>query len=246
MVTANPMQFLNQSIDDVIIECEQLLTPIKVLALEDNNNQQVLQQIKALKEALNIIQQQHISQKLNPTEVSEVGNYVIQLLHSLGHYSYHQEQSESATHLIHCSLPIALFISRQSGEINLLEPIVDTIAQYANKLTEPKDLETFSYLLAEIISAISPSIKADLDNSNPNRAWRILNLNYAIIGTRSHQPELMEIAFDYLIKGFANEVSDFFSQGMEQMELLNYPTQVREVMTRYYNEWSKLNTNTLH
>jgi len=38
-------------------------------------------------------------------------------------------------------------------------------------------------------------IKADIDKSELERAWRILNLNHGIIATRTHNIEIMPSVF---------------------------------------------------
>ena len=81
-------------------------------------------------------------------------------------------------------------------------------------------------------------IARDLETVNPGRPWRLLNLNRAIVATRTHQPEVMEEAFSALAAQLPDDAPGFFTQGMEQMELLNYPPQVREVMDRYYKKWN--------
>jgi uncharacterized protein YigA (DUF484 family) len=53
---------------------------------------------------------------------------------------------------------------------------------------------------------------------------------------------MMEHAFDTLIQYLPEEAPEFFRQGMEQMEALNYPQQVREVVERYNDEWGRPRT----
>ena len=48
----------------------------------------------------------------------------------------------------------------------------------------------------------------------------------------------MEEAFSVLTRALPEDAPGFFSQGMEQMDLLNYPRHVRDVMDRYYRKWS--------
>ena len=63
-------------------------------------------------------------------------------------------------------------------------------------------------------------------------------MNRAIVATRTHQPDVMEEAFTVLVRHLPEDAPGFFNQGMEQMDLLNYPPHVREVMERYYTKWS--------
>ena len=88
------------------------------------------------------------------------------------------------------------------------------------------------------VDATAPAIRQDLDKANPGRPWRILHMNRAIVATRTHQPDVMDEAFTVLTEHLPEDAAGFFSQGMEQMDLLNYPPHVREVMDRYYRKWS--------
>ena len=69
------------------------------------------------------------------------------------------------------------------------------------------------------------------------RPWRVLNLNYGIVATRSHQPELIEQAYDALIANLPQDARQFFKEGKQQMDLVGYPEEVREVVERYNNMW---------
>ena len=67
--------------------------------------------------------------------------------------------------------------------------------------------------------------------------WRILNLNYGIVATRSHNPELIEQAYDSLAKNLPQDARQFFKEGLQQMEVIAYPDEVREVVERYNKMW---------
>lgn len=94
-------------------------------------------------------------------------------------------------------------------------------------------------VMERISDAISSIIRQDLDKSNPGRPWRILLLNRAIVATRSHVPDTMEKAFEVLTNNLPEEAAQFFNAGMQQMDALNYPQHVREVMEKHHNNWSR-------
>jgi hypothetical protein len=66
----------------------------------------------------------------------------------------------------------------------------------------------------------------------------VLLLNQSIIATRSHNPELMEQAFATLTGKLPEDAARFFSEGMQQMDALNYPEHVRKVMEKYHRQWT--------
>lgn len=170
-------------------------------------------------------------------------------IHTLGDYGFHllADLAKSAgslglDELSHqfegLTLPLAVWISRQGGKIKTLEPIVNAIANEANSVREPHELERLYELTGEIEHAVIPAIQQDLEKSNPGRPWRILLLNRAIIATRSHQPELIEAAYGNLERLLPEEAARFFREGMQQMVALDYPQAVRDLVEKYYNLWS--------
>jgi hypothetical protein len=115
--------------------------------------------------------------------------------------------------------------------------LVNSLAGYANELTEPHMLADLAAVIKEVINACDNEIRRDIDQTNMMRPWRVLNLNYGIVATRSHQPELIEHAYDALIENLPQDARQFFKEGKQQMDLIGYPEEVREVVERYNNMW---------
>jgi hypothetical protein len=66
----------------------------------------------------------------------------------------------------------------------------------------------------------------------------VLLLNRGIVATRSHNTRAMEEAFAVLTQHLPEGAARFFTEGMEQMDALNYPAHVREVMEKYHRQWT--------
>ena len=81
----------------------------------------------------------------------------------------------------------------------MLQPLVDTLAWLANNLEDTRQLAELTHILGNLMNACSMAISSDLDNTNPGRPWRVLNINRGIVATRSHDIELMREAFETLI-----------------------------------------------
>ena len=47
----------------------------------------------------------------------------------------------------------------------------------------------------------------------------------------------METAFALLTRNLPEDASHFFSQGMQQMDALDYPSDVRKIMEKYHSDW---------
>jgi hypothetical protein len=181
---------------------------------------------------------------LSRDEISDLGEHGIQLVSEMQGWMQKFELQEQYSRLLEAQVLFGLWIANHNGEIRILEPIVDALAYISNHSLKPDQLAIMCRHTANIIEAVASPIRQDLDDSNPGRPWRLLNLNYGIIATRSHEPDLMRTSFASLVHNIPDDVAEFFSEGMRQMEIIDYPPQVREVMQEYYEQWSK--PQTLH
>ncbi|MCW9004972.1 MAG: hypothetical protein OQK70_06905, partial [Gammaproteobacteria bacterium] len=71
--------------------------------------------------------------------------------------------------------------------------------------------------------------------TNPVRPWRILNLNWGIVATRSHNAELIDRVYAQLIKNIPADIHGFVTEAMQQMDIIGYPDHVRKVVAKYYS-----------
>jgi hypothetical protein len=171
-------------------------------------------------------------------DVTRIGEYALQLAERLSveleQCQLHEQKMQQATLVI----DIALWVAQHGGIIDTLEPVVDALARCANTTREAGVLESLSEIIRQIIAAVSPAISQDLEKTNPGRPWRVLLLNQSIVATRSHNTELMEQAFAQLTSCLPEDAGQFFSEGMQQMDALDYPETVRKVMEKYHRQWS--------
>ncbi len=176
--------------------------------------------------------------------IHTLGTHGIDTLADLGDWAFVLRQSQAYDSLRTLTFAMALWLTRNGAEISNLKAVVDALAFVANQVKAPAELERLFQATCEIMDAVDPTIAQDIVHSNPGRPWRILLLNQAIIATRSHQPVLMEKAFQTLTEALPEDAASFFREGMERMDALNYPPPVREVMAKYYQLWGP--PKTLH
>lgn len=172
-----------------------------------------------------------------PADITEIGAYALQLQEALAAACEKQSLSEQQRPLALLAINIALWIAQHGGQIESLEPVANGIALIANSSHDPTDLGRLSGVISTVITAVSPVISQDLEKMNPGRPWRVLLLNHSIVATRSHDTDLMEAAFTLLISRLPEDATRFFSEGMEQMDALDYPAHVRAVMEKYHSQW---------
>ena len=71
---------------------------------------------------------------------------------------------------------------------------------------------------------------------NQMRPWRLLHINRGIVATRTYDVDIMKKAFDELLIYLPDEAPEFFIEGMREMDALDYPTHVRELMEFYHQQ----------
>jgi hypothetical protein len=170
-------------------------------------------------------------------DITEIGDYALQLHETLAAATSQRGLGGQQLPLASLAINIALWVARQGGHIETLEPVANALALVANSSREPAELHTLSGIMVEIIAAVSSVISQDLEKMNPGRPWRVLLLNHSIVATRSHDTDLMEDAFSFLCSKLPEDATRFFSEGMEQMDALDYPPRVRHVMEKYHRQW---------
>ncbi len=180
---------------------------------------------------------------LSDDEITEIGDFALGLLGAI------VDRVETASgrqerDLTRLAITISLWIARQGGHINKLELVVNSLAAWANELHDTLQIAELARVIREIIDVASDEIRKDLEQSNPLRPWRILNLNYGIVATRSHDPALMDEAFAVLVENLPQDARAFFREGMQQMDVVGYPEEVREVVEKYDRMWGS--GDTLH
>jgi hypothetical protein len=134
------------------------------------------------------------------------------------------------------SLIFAHWIVRYNGKINHPEPVVNALAQLANLFQDKASLINLYNLMSEVVEACSLEIRLDKDGFNPDRPWRLLHFNRAIVATRTHNAELIKQAFDEMLVYLPNEAAGFFKQSMSEMDQQEYPAQVRQLIELYQSQ----------
>lgn len=165
--------------------------------------------------------------------VSDLGDYGLQLFFGLEQW-VEVAKLDSMRNLQIAIISLAVWLYEHNGTLIQLESIVNALSQITNLTTKPTALIKLHKIAEKITNSAHDMIKADIDKSEPGRAWRILNLNHGIIATRSHNVEIMNSVFEQLILRLPDDAATFFAKGMEQMDINNYPEHVRHVVEHFY------------
>ena len=167
-------------------------------------------------------------------DMDDLANHGLRLLNELCHLAKKLGCEESYYQFEQLSLPLAVWSAQHQFILSDIEIIINAISHIANNTQDTRFLARLAEMIEHIIDSVAPEIKQDLDKSNPDRPWRVLNLNHGIIATRSLDPKRMEAVFSQLLYRLPDDAASFFAEGMEQMDIIDYPPHVRSVMQSYF------------
>ena len=232
---------LETGINELSREYESIVEAL-ILSLQSTDSdesKQTLKMIDALRQNIQIMLRlaSDVDRKKQPEisaeEVSKIGDYALNLLDEISVSCASRGMQDQMLELHRLSLPVVSWLKIYGGTIKKLDIVVNAIASYANTIQDNKQLELLSELISHVIDVTDSEIRQDLEATNPMRPWRVLNLNWGIVATRTHNSEIMQHVFDQLIKNIPADCQQFFNEGMQQMEIVGYPDNVREVMKKY-------------
>jgi hypothetical protein len=211
---------------------------LSLQAGKSSSDQNSLRMIDALLQSVDIMERADADgqqvQTLQPEAASEIADHVFNLLDQLAIVAGSRGLQQQMLNLHRLALPVAFWLYRHKGVIAKLDILVNALASFANELTDPSRLEELSSLAEKIVEIAAEDIRRDVDNIDPRRPWRVLNLNWGIIATRTHNVVMMQRTFDQLLKNIPLDADNFFREGMQQMAIVNYPQHVKDVMEKYY------------
>jgi len=176
---------------------------------------------------------------LAQNDVSEIGDYGLQLISDLSRWAAQLDLELPRRKLEDTALAAAFWIIRHEGQIRTPEIIVDGLARLANATEDTLELATLADVMTQVLHSLAAVLREDLERNNPGRAWRVLHLNRAIVATRSFDAKRIHEVFDELIQALPDEAPEFFTEGIAQMDKFNYPDHVRAIMQRYFDIWGR-------
>jgi len=208
--------------------------------LDDVHRQALADLLAAIDQFFNIVasinmqaSEDHI---ISGTEATDIGEHGFVMLLKLIDLLDRLDLPHKRREVEQVSLIFARWTIRYHGRIRHLEPIVNACAQLANILQDKKALKTLYDLMTQVADSCTTEIKQDLEAGDQLRPWRLLHINRSIVATRTHDPDIMKSAFDELLVYLPHEADGFFAEGMKEMEALDYPTHVRNLMEFYYSQ----------
>lgn len=137
-------------------------------------------------------------------------------------------------------LGIGLWAMRHQLPLASPEPIVNALAFRANEASSTQETAAAFALMQGFIAHLAPQLAADLERSNPERPWRLLNLNFAITAIRSGDAALMRFAFDTLNANLPDERAGFYAEACALAAQPGFPLETRALIEAEQARWARV------
>jgi len=128
------------------------------------------------------------------------------------------------------TLGVALWAMRHGVRIQYCEPVVNALARRANGAASRQETAATYAFAQGLIAHVAAGLSADLERSNPERPWRILNINFAITAIRTGDAALVRFAFDQLNKALPDEREGFYAEALALASQAGFPAELRDLI----------------
>ncbi|HYC37975.1 MAG TPA: hypothetical protein VEC19_16215 [Usitatibacter sp.] len=133
---------------------------------------------------------------------------------------------------------VALWAMRHDVPVSVAEPVANALALLSNAAGTKQELSAIFGIMQGLIENVRPLLGADLERSNPLRAWRLLHVNFAITAIRTEDPAIMGFAFDALDAALPAERAGFYAEALSLALGPNIAPQVREAIEARHRKWN--------
>lgn len=137
-------------------------------------------------------------------------------------------------------LGIGYWAMRHGLPISAVAPIVNALAAQSNAAESKQETAAVFAMMQGFISHFSPAHEADLERSNPQRPWRLLNLNFAITSIRTGDETLMRYAFNALNAHLPEERCGFYEEAHALASQPGFPLATRGFIEAEMTRWTRI------
>lgn len=143
-------------------------------------------------------------------------------------------------HLQTIEIGVGYWAMRHGLSILRIEPIVNALAAQANAGASKQETAAVYAMMQGFINHFAPAFEPDLERSNPQRPWRLLNLNFAITAIRTGDDALMRFAFDTLNSHLPDERRGFYEEAHVLASQPGFPLATRGLIEAEIARWTRV------
>ncbi len=150
------------------------------------------------------------------------------------------DKADQLAHLQAVEIGVGYWAMRHGLPILAVEPIVNALATRSNAAESTQETAAVYAMMQGFINHFSPALKADLELSNPQRPWRLLNLNFAITGIRTGDAALIRYAFDTLNSHLPADRPGFYRDAQALACQPGFPPDTRVLIEAEFARWTRI------
>jgi hypothetical protein len=173
-------------------------------------------------------------------DATEAADETLRCLAELETWLDRLQLAHLATDLDTVTLGVGLWAMRHDCAIRTVEPLVNAVAERVNHAATKQDVAAAYGLMQGLIEFFAPTLGADLERSNPQRPWRMLNLNFAIAAIRSGDEVLMRFAFDKLNRHLPDDRAGFYVEALQMAEQAGLPEDAQALIRGQALKWTRV------
>ncbi len=136
-------------------------------------------------------------------------------------------------------LGVAWWAMRHRLEFATVAPVVNALAEQANTASSRQETAAVFAMMQGLVGHLAPALGPDLERSNPERPWRLLNLNLAITAIRSGDDAMIRYAFDTLNANLPDERAGFYEEAHALACQPGFPPETRSLIEAEYARWTR-------
>ena len=173
-------------------------------------------------------------------DAAEAVDEALQALAELESWLIRFSLSQYLPHLQKIEIGVGYWAMRHGLSILKIEPIVNALAAQANAGASKQETAAVYAMMQGFISHFAPAFAPDLERSNPQRPWRLLNLNFAITAIRTGDDALMRFAFDTLNSHLPDECRGFYEEAHVLASQPGFPLATRGLIEAEIARWTRV------
>jgi len=136
-------------------------------------------------------------------------------------------------------LGVAWWAMRHRLEFATVAPVANALAEQANAASSRQETAAVFAMMQGLVEHLAPALRPDLERSNPERPWRLLNLNLAITAIRTGDDAMIRYAFDTLNTNLPDERTGFYEEAHTLACQPGFPPETRSLIEAEYARWTR-------
>ena len=173
-------------------------------------------------------------------DIAEAADAALQSLAAIDMRFDPQSLAEQRQTLHKLAIGIGYWCMRHNLAIASPALIVNALAAQSNAATSRQETAAIFALMQGFIAHFEPTLQSDLERSNPERPWRILNLNFTITAIRSGDAAMIRFAFDTLNRHLPDERAGFYAEAFTLSSQPGFPADTRRLIEAEVSRWTAM------